>query len=384
MVGIPSKLKSKLKKREEENSLRELPSSAVWIDFFSNDYLGLAQEPAIEREAEIMLKTYPKVISGATGSRLLSGNHVLYFDLENFICQHHNSEAALVFNSGYDANVGLFSSVPQRGDVVLYDELAHASIRDGIKMGNAQSYKFQHNDLEDLENRIKKIKSKSADLDIYVVTESVFSMDGDSPDLISLSALCVAHDCYLIVDEAHAAGIFGQGRDLISDLGLSELVFARIITFGKAIGHHGAAVLGSRALKNYLVNFARSLIYTTALPPHSLAMVLSAYVHMNSNGHEAIRILQENIAHFKVEKKRLGLEDRFISSDSAIHCLILPGNEKVKQLALHLQSSGYGVKPILSPTVKAGSERLRICLHSYNTKEEISRVLQEIKSYLGQ
>ncbi|KQC30886.1 aminotransferase class I/II-fold pyridoxal phosphate-dependent enzyme [Flagellimonas eckloniae] len=374
MSRFPKKLAQKLEKRKVDDSLRVLSEPKGLIDFSSNDYLGFSKKTQFHDSAVEFLEERKLHKNGAAGSRLLTGNHILYRELEDFLVTHHNSQSALVFNSGYDANIGFFSSVPQRGDTILYDELVHASIRDGIKMSNAKSYKFKHNNIDNLNVHIERSQNRN-DSEIYVVTESVFSMDGDSHDLKALTDLCTKKNCYLIVDEAHATGIYGNGKDLVSQLGLEESVFARIITFGKALGNHGAAVLGNNDLKTYLVNFARSLIYTTALAPHAVASVLSAYRYLESYGKEESSRLKENIKYFKEKVQLLNMDAGFIESDSAIHCLVLTGNEKVKQVSKYLHAEGFDVKPILSPTVKIGQERLRFCLHSYNTKEEISRVL---------
>ena len=287
---------------------------------------------------------------------------------------------ALIFNSGYDANVGFFSAVPQRNDVILYDELCHASIRDGIQLSNAKSYKFQHNDVEDLERLIQKCHTeRSPDtFEIYIAIESVYSMDGDSPNLEEMVDLCEKHNVYLVVDEAHALGVFGEkGEGLLQSLQLHHRVFARIMTFGKGLGCHGAVILGNSELKNYLVNFARSFIYTTGLSPHSVATILVAYQQLESDS-DSIQKLKENTVHFNQEKILRGLKNMFVYSKSAIQCAIIPGNEKVKNIAIQLQEKGFDVKPILSPTVPEGQERLRFCLHSYNSKEEISLVLETL------
>lgn len=374
MEKLPKKLQSKLLTRKENGSLRHLPLQGNSIDFSSNDYLGLAKSEKIAQMALDFLKEAPQK-NGSSGSRLLSGNHQLYARLEDFLSSHHNSRAALVFNSGYDANIGFFSSIPQRGDMVLYDELVHASIRDGIQMGNAKSYRFAHNDIDDLARHVERSRNMDGLEEIYIVTESVFSMDGDSPDVKRLANFCRDNGCFLVVDEAHATGIYGNGRDLVAELGLEQEVFARIITFGKAMGCHGAAILGSESLKEYLVNFSRSFIYTTALPPHTVATILAAYQYLGDEGAAISKQLQANIGHFKQEMERLQMTDRFINSDSAIQCALVPGNGKVKAIAKQLQTAGFDVKPILSPTVKEGEERLRFCLHAFNTKEEITKVL---------
>jgi 8-amino-7-oxononanoate synthase len=378
MENFPASLLAKLQEREQANALRKLSVPNTRTDFSSNDYLGLSANRQIFDAAHSYLLENGFTQNGSTGSRLISGNHKLYGITEEHIAQFHNAKSTLIFNSGYDANVGFFSSVPQKGDLVLYDEYIHASIRDGLRLSYASAYKFPHNDLNALEALIKRSKG---DNEVYIVTESVFSMDGDSPDLESLVAMAEASHCRLVIDEAHAIGVFGtKGEGLIQSLTLEDKVFARIMTFGKALGCHGAAVLGSMQLKEYLVNFARSLIYTTALPPHSLATIITAYRALETTPER--NRLEEVIRFFRSETVRLGLQGLFIGSTSAIHCAVIPGTEKVKSVASALQQNGFGVKAILSPTVPQGMERLRICLHSYNTEAEITGMLELLKRSL--
>ena len=384
MKKLPKSLEKKLELREEQNALRQLPSSNSLIDFASNDYIGFAKNETIFYQTHDFLLAKNIKVNGASGSRLLSGNHIVYEEAEAFIAQFHKVESSLIFNSGYDANVGLFSSVPQRNDVILYDELCHASIRDGIKMSHAKSFKFHHNDIEDLEKVIKKQleNQNSKPETIFIVTESVFSMDGDTPNMEQLILLSEKHGAYLIVDEAHALGVFGNnGEGILQSLGLQDKVFARVITFGKGLGCHGAAVIGSELLKSYLVNFARSLIYTTGLSPHSIATILQSYQNLEKEK-PAIEKLKSNIVLFNQEKVRLGLKPIFVYSKSAIQCAIIPGNEKVKNIANQLQHKGFDVKPIVSPTVPEGQERLRFCLHSYNSQNEISNVLELLATFV--
>ncbi|WP_348811902.1 aminotransferase class I/II-fold pyridoxal phosphate-dependent enzyme [Flavobacterium maritimum] len=372
MKKFPEHLSAKLQVRKQNNALRQLPAVTNLIDFASNDYLGLSQSEIIFNETHQYLTSRQIIQNGATGSRLLSGNHKLYQEAEAYIAQFHQSESALIFNSGYDANVGFFSSVPQKGDLILYDELCHASIRDGIQLSNAKAYKFQHNDFEDLEKLILRNQNST----IYIVTESVFSMDGDTPNLEELVAVSDKYNCYLVIDEAHALGVFGEkGEGLVQMLGLQTQVFARIMTFGKGLGCHGSAILGSPELKMYLVNFARSFIYTTGLSPHSVATILVAYQFLEKN-HQPIEKLKANSIHFNQVKNSLSLKPIFVRSKSAIQSAIIPGNESVKSIASQLQEKGFDVKAILSPTVPEGQERLRFCLHSFNSKEEISEVLE--------
>jgi len=378
MKHFPKSLAHKLNQRIQSHSLRKLSEQNDLIDFSSNDYLGFSKNEFIFDATHRFLSDRNIKTNGATGSRLLSGNHVLYTETEAFVAQFHQSESALIFNSGYDANVGFFSSVPQRSDVILYDELSHASIRDGIQLSNAKTYKFEHNDFEALEKLILRFKTDTSE--IYVVTESVFSMDGDCPNMEELVALCEKYNCLLVLDEAHALGVFGEkGEGLVQSLSLQDKVFARIMTFGKGLGCHGAAILGSEQLKNYLVNFARSFIYTTGLSPHSVATILVAYQQLET---EKVSRLRENIMHFNQEKNLLACKPLFVRRKSAIQSAIIPGNEKVKAIAQQLQGNGFDVKAILSPTVPEGQERLRFCLHSYNSKEEISEILYLLSTFV--
>lgn len=392
-------------RRESQNSLRHLPEGSDLVDFSSNDYLGFSRNREIFERASQLLSEKDIKQNGATGSRLLSGNHRLYCELEENLAEFHQTESALVFNSGYDANIGFFGAVPQRGDIVFYDEHIHASIRDGIKMGNAKSYKFKHNDVEDLKKRCwaepvsladKRLPDRNgygsrssfkaevrslSQAEVYVVTESVFSMDGDSPDLKAFAEFCQDNNYHLVVDEAHALGMFGKkGEGLVQELGLQDAIFARIVTFGKALGCHGAAILGETTLKNYLVNFARSLIYTTGLPPHSVATILAAYEYLSTpvkdQNSTTKHRLSENWEYFNLQLATFKLRSSFISSNSAIQCCMLPGNERVRAIAEKIRKNGFDVKAILSPTVPQDQERLRICLHSFNTKEEILQLVE--------
>ncbi|MBT8299165.1 MAG: pyridoxal phosphate-dependent aminotransferase family protein [Maribacter sp.] len=391
MEQFPEKLLVKLSERKDNNALRSLPDSNPLVDFASNDYLGLAKNEDVFQHSLKMLKEYDFIRNGASGSRLLSGNHILYTELEKKLCDFYEVEAALVFNSGYDANIGFFSSVPQRSDIVFYDEFIHASIRDGIRLGNAKSYKFKHNNLGDL---IKKCEDGHTTPsgqgpnqhagEVYIVTESVFSMDGDSPDLKKLITFCNANNYHLVVDEAHAIGVYGKkGAGLLQATELQEQVFARIVTFGKALGCHGAAILGSEKLKSYLVNYARSFIYTTGLSPHSVATIIAAHHYLGSTqGTEVRKKLNENIEFLNQKLKNPNLKLKFIASNSAIHCCKIKGNDKVKRVSKSLQEKGFDVKPILSPTVPKGEERLRFCLHAFNSERQLKEVMNLLQSII--
>ena len=377
-MKFPKSLSDKLQQRAQQHALRAMSAPKTGVDFASNDYIGFSTNSQLFTETHQFLVDHGYTQNGATGSRLLTGNHALYAVAEQKIAQFHQAETALLFNSGYDANVGFFSSVPQKGDFILYDELCHASIRDGIRLSHAKSFKYQHNDTEDLERLLSHYSATTYNLQpttIYLVTEAVFSMDGDSPPLEAFVQLAEKYQAYLFVDEAHALGVFGnQGEGLTQQLQLQDKVFARIVTFGKGLGCHGAAIIGSPELNQYLVNFARSFIYTTGLSPHAVATVLMAYNQLEQVP-DQLQQLRDNIQFFNQEKLQLGLKPLFVYSKSAIQSAIIPGNEKVKHLAQKLQEAGFDVRAILSPTVPEGQERLRFCLHSYNTPSEIKAVL---------
>lgn len=375
---LSKKLQKKLEERIQNNSLRSLGGVGVHSlkDFSSNDYLGFSTSSRIYRRTSEILNQHKLQVNGATGSRLLSGNHRLYEIAEQQIAQFHHTESALIFNSGYDANVGFFSSVPQRGDLIFYDELCHASIRDGIKMSDAKAYKFTHNNLEDLKQRCNRTPSGA---EVYIVTESIFSMDGDQPNLKKMATFCTENNYNLVIDEAHAFGVFGaKGEGLVQELRLEKEVFARLITFGKALGCHGAAILGCTALQEYLVNFSRNFIYTTGLPPHSVATILSGYEELLKTSER--ERLHRNISQLQNEITESGLQNRFIESNSAIHSCIIPGNERVKEVSEALKNEGFDVKPIVAPTVPKGQERLRICVHSFNTQDQIKKLITSIAS----
>ena len=380
MRTFPNKLSDKLQNRMTSKALRTLGGVTSGVDFSSNDYLGFASSENIFNRTSVLLRERGIRENGATGSRLLSGNSDLHTETEAYIAKFHNTPAALLFNSGYNANIGFFSSVPQRGDIVLYDALCHASIRDGIGMGNAKAFKFQHNDLESLTKLVEKYCQENCD--VYVVTEAVFSMDGDQAPLREIVTICKKYECHFVVDEAHALGIFGEyGRGLVQELGIEDDVFARVVTFGKALGCHGAAILGSETLISYLINFSRSFIYTTGPSPHSVATILAAYQELPTNPKHKQK-LHINIAILQLDIKLKGLSSYFIPSTSAIHCCVIPGNKEVKDISEKLMELGLDVRPIMAPTVPSGSERLRICLHSYNTEVQIKELVSHLVSFL--
>jgi 8-amino-7-oxononanoate synthase len=362
-------LDKKLEEKKEQHAFRRLRLPDGKVDMCSNDYLGIATNGLIERAMEgLDERDIPPggVRHGSGGSRLLAGNYPLIGEVEQDLSIFHAAEAGLIFNSGYDANLGLFSCIAQRGDTILYDALSHASMRDGIRLSFARALSFAHNDLEDLEKRLQAGEGK-----VIVATESVFSMDGDQAPLVEMAGLCQRYDAHLIVDEAHATGVAGErGEGLVQALGLDRACFARVHTFGKALGCHGAIILGSQRLRDYLINFCRSFIYTTALPEASVLAIRMAY--------RLFPGMHAERAHLRTLIGRLqgaALDYEKLRSETPIQGVLAPGNEAVRALADRLQAAGLDIRPILYPTVPKGSERLRIVLHAYNTLDEIDRLI---------
>ncbi|TKC10263.1 pyridoxal phosphate-dependent aminotransferase family protein [Pedobacter polaris] len=364
-------LQKKLNERVEKGLLRKLTSTSLPIDFCSNDYLGFARSLALKELIDKQSSEIENFKNGSGGSRLLSGNHPFTEKTEQFIANFHHAQSGLIFNSGYDANIGLLSSIPQRGDTIITDDLIHASLIDGARLSYAERFKFKHNDLIDLEQKLKNAKGIT-----YVVVESVYSMDGDTAPLVEINELCKKYNANLIVDEAHATGVFGQqGKGLVYQLGLENDVFARIVTFGKAMGTHGAIILGNDTLRNYLINFARSFIYTTAAPLHNIISINCAYQLLSSGDFEYQ--IQQKIALYNQLIKNINLP--VIKSTSAIQTMLFDDNDSARNAAAVMQSKGFDVKAILSPTVPEGKERLRICLHTYNSDQEITDLVNELK-----
>ena len=360
MQPILQILQNKLNKRIEEGLYRELKDYSEFCDFSSNDYLGFSRD---QKELTQF---------GSTGSRLISGNSADIEKLELEIANFHQAESGLIFNSGYVANIGLFSTIPNRGDTVIYDELIHASIRDGIRLSNADAFSFKHNNVQHLEERLSKSKGN-----VFVAVESIYSMDGDSPDLLKISKACNNFGANLIVDEAHAVGVVGEkGDGLVAKLHLQREVFATVVTFGKALGSHGAIILGSVVLRNYLINYCRSFIYTTAPSPETITTIRKQYDKLtklyDSNG-DAHNLALE-LKNFFVSKMGTSRE-LIMGVNGCVVSVIIPGIENVKKVSKQLINNGLHVKEILSPTVPKGTERLRICFHSFNSVEEVNKLI---------
>lgn len=370
---IINEMEKSLAKRHDKGNFRSLKVCGKLIDFASNDYLGLSRSQILRQR---VLKEWENGCQethlnglGSTGSRLLTGNSLYAEQLENKIAAYHGYEAGLLFSCGYMANVGLLASIASNSDLIIYDADVHASTHDGIRMSQAKRYPFRHNDLDHLEKRLS-IPIKSGQK--YVCVESVYSIDGSIAPLVEISHLCEKYQANLIVDEAHAFGIFGPGGSgLVGEKNLMKSVFAQVTTFGKALGTYGAVVLGNRVLKEYLINFSRSVIYTTFLPQHNLAAIKCAYDLLPGLERERFQL-----------RKLINYFCSIYPNGTAtpVQPLYIPGNMQVKQISQKLAQKGFDVRAILSPTVKRGEECLRICLHSFNTESEVKELLQTVSS----
>jgi 8-amino-7-oxononanoate synthase len=256
--------------------------------------------------------------------------------------------------------------------LVLFDEAVHASIHQGIRLSGAEKWAFRHNDMVQLEQMLSEVDSDKV---VWILAESYYSMDGDQAPLQDMAALSNRFNAYCIIDEAHALGCFGKdGRGLCMDEAVLPNIFARVITFGKGMGYHGAAVLCSSTIKDYLINFCKPFIYTTAMPPHALAIIRAAH-EFTVRYHQAQNQLHRNIRYF-IEM----MDDHpNIKGTGPVFAWIVPGETAVRAKADDLQASGLDVRPIVAPTVPEGTERLRISIHSFNTKEEILLLTEKLK-----
>jgi 8-amino-7-oxononanoate synthase len=369
---IYDRISTVLSERKESKTLRSLKGDFEGVDFFSNDYLGFARSAELAQKIrQASLKSALPL--GATGSRLLSGDSRFYQEVEKRIAEVFMGENALLFNSGYNANLGVLSCLPTRSDVVFYDEKSHACIKDGVRLSHAKYFSFRHNDIAALE---QKIVQNPSDGQIFIVVESIYSMDGDEAPLSEILALVSKYQAFLIVDEAHSTAVMGaKGEGFCVQKGLEKHVDIRIQTFGKGLGAHGAAVICSTPMKEYLINHCRPFIYTTALSPHAILHIDLALQHMI----EAVSVrndLNSKIGYFKAKVSTVSWKSfQVLDSTSAIQGVVIGDQIKALNVSENLRESGVIALPILSPTVPSGTERLRICLHTFNTHQEIDLLI---------
>ncbi|KAL5047723.1 hypothetical protein BDW71DRAFT_34366 [Aspergillus fruticulosus] len=396
--SLRDSLREALSRREDKLCRRKLtilPSSSV--DFSSNDFLSLSTSPAYRARFLDLLQQAPPLHPFASGgSRLLDGNSAYAEELEKLIAAFHNAPSGLLFNSGYDANVGVFSSIPQPGDLIVYDELIHASAHEGMRLSRAEKrIKFPHSSPDGLRAVLQAEITADPRLcegrrNVFIAIESVYSMDGDVAPIREFAEivdqLLPCKNGYFIVDEAHATGVFGpRGSGVVQDLGLEGRMLVRVHTFGKALASHGAIVLCCADTRDYLINYARSLIYTTALGFPFLASIRAAYELLVEGKTEQLQHkLGQLISYFRTRLDSLSIKDSSTFevehfSNSPIFSL---RSSVPRELARICQERGYTVRAIMPPTVPAGRERVRVCLHAGNTVEEIDGLIGTIATWL--
>lgn len=415
ITGLEAALSTSLARRRSNATIRQLTTNPPGsVDFSSNDFLSLATSPALRAHYLSLLattgpfSTQPQRL-GSGGSRLLDGNSPLAEQLERRLANFHNAPAALLANSGFDANVAIFSCLPQPGDIIVYDEFIHASVHDGMRLSRASArHAFPHNSVSGLHALLTGLLAstptlRSGESNVFIAVETVYSMDGDLCPLAALvstlHSLFPLRNAHLIVDEAHSTGLFGaQGRGLVSALNLEDAVTVRLHTFGKALACNGAVLLcRSETIRSYLVNYARPLIYTTFMSYPALAAISASYDFLESGRTDALATnLQNLIAHFHA--RLLDLQRSLTSRRSPSHhddrellqppatcpqspifALLTP---LPKQLAAHCQRHGFVVRGIVPPTVPAGTERIRVCLHAGNTVREIDALVAVLRDWV--
>ena len=373
MNALPGAMQKRLSLRQSSPQFRQLRTDHRGIDFLSSDYLGFARSHKIKKKICQSLKELPLI--GSTSSRLLSGNHEYICSLEYDLARYFNSEASLLFTSAYTLNVAMLPALCTSHDAVLLDEQVHTSLKNSVKLSDAQGYYFRHNNLDHFSKRLASLsEKKKSNAELYVVVESLYSMDGDLAPLREISNLCEEHEAYLIVDEAHALGTIGKdGKGLVSELKLESKVLARIFGFGKAMGSSGGAIVGSPELMKYLVNFCHSFIYSTGLSFLNALSIRESF--------EALKKSEQELAFLKERVNLMGQALGLRKKVSPIFSLKVSPIDKLHKLTDYLRKKGFQVQPIFSPTVRRGEERLRLCVHSYNTEAEIHTFAETLKEF---
>ncbi|RKF57651.1 putative 8-amino-7-oxononanoate synthase [Erysiphe neolycopersici] len=385
-------------------SIQDIPSTS--IDFSSNDFLSLSKSHLIRHEyLSALYRTKSEDFRlGSGGSRLLDGNLPLASQLELMLAEFHEAPSALLFNSGFDANTSIFACIPQKGDVIIYDAYIHASVHEGMKLSRATTMcSFEHNSLSHLRNLIFNLNKAEPGLmdgtkSIFVAIEALYSMDGDTAPLREIVELIEElfpnGNGYLIVDEAHSNGIYGQnGRGLVHSLGLQSRIFARLHTFGKALACNGAAILCDNLVREYLINYAKPFIYTTSMSYPSLVAVKTVYTAMNQGTTQPFILHLETLIGYLFNQLNLLLSPFTTHPKSMETLLIIPLKTPLspifplitpdpRGLATHCQAAGYLVRAIMPPTVPLGTQRVRICLHAGNTFKEVDNLVHCILLWL--
>ncbi|MDP3042107.1 MAG: 8-amino-7-oxononanoate synthase [Candidatus Omnitrophota bacterium] len=373
-----------LKERQEQGLLRRLKPASLrlggkiyfenkeYVDLSSNDYLGLSNHPELKKAA---IAAMAKFGVASCASRLLSGDSALFRELEDAVARFKGKEAALVFNSGYQANVGIISALFTRGDCIFSDRLNHASIIDGILLSQARIFRFQHNDPGHLEALLKKERAKFKNA--LIISESIFSMDGDRAPLKELVGLKEKYNCQIMVDEAHATGVFGEnGSGLVEEEGLSARIDLIMGTFSKALAGFGAYLATSQSIVDYLVNTCRSFIYSTALPPAVIAGNLASLKLIKEEPYRRKTLLSMA----KMLRDKLKEKGFCPKGASQIIPLILGDNLRAVEFAKKVQEQGYWALPVRPPTVPAGQARLRLSLSYDHNQETLNKLIDVLSA----
>ena len=369
--SVNARMLLSLAELRQRAQLRELVEVAG-VNLCSNDYLGLATDPRLR--LSIIEGVAQAARAGSTGSRLLSGHSRIWDELEEEFAAFAGTPATLYFNSGYTANTGLLSAVLTKSDTVFSDSLNHASLIDGMRLSRARKVIYPHCDLDVLEDALKKACNADESGNRIIVTESIFSMDGDQAPLSEIFGLARRYGAEVIVDEAHATGTQGrEGAGLLAALGLVDEALAIVHTCGKALGSMGAFVCGSKALKQYLVNHARTFIFGTAMPPYFAYQVRTALRLATSMDSER-KYLSNVAARLRDRLRASGFDTR--ASSSQIVPLMCGENQAALQMAEHLQARGFAVRAVRPPTVPSGTARLRLSLTARIKELEVDRLAE--------
>ena len=354
-MKIEQRILAELEDLESRAQLRHL-ETVRGIDLGSNDYLGLSTDPRMKQAIREALDSAARVAS--TGSRLLSGHDEAWTTVENDFARWVGAEAALYFTSGYAANIGLLSAILSPEDVIFSDSANHASLIDGVRLAKCKRVIFPHLDLNALEAELRWSHSGSGAR--FIVVESIFSMDGERAPLQDLAALAARSEAELIVDEAHATGVYGpDGSGCLAEAGLAGRVFATVHTCGKALAAAGAFVCGSEALRRFLINRARTFIFNTALPPYFAAQV-AAGMRLAAKADAERKVVADLSIFLRNELQGNGFDTA--GSDSHLAPIVLGANDTALAFASRLQDRGYGIRAIRPPTVPVGTARLRVSL----------------------
>ncbi|MCY8612606.1 glycine C-acetyltransferase [Bacillus haynesii] len=377
-------LASELDKMKENGTFQELPiieslqGSTVKmkgkdiIQLSSNNYLGLTSHPRLQKAAEEAVKRY----GAGTGSvRTIAGTFTMHNELEKKLASFKNTEAALVFQSGFTANQGILSSILTKDDIVISDELNHASIIDGIRLTKAGKKVYQHADMEDLEKILKKSMNYRMRL---IVTDGVFSMDGDIAPLPEIVRLAEQYDAFVMVDDAHASGVLGEnGRGTVHHFGLDGKVHIQVGTLSKAIGVLGGYAAGSKVLIDYLKHKGRPFLFSTSHPPAVTAACIEA-VNVLMEEPSLIKKLWDNTAYFKKELEKIGLP--LIKSETPITPILIGDEAEACRFSNTLFELGLFAQAIVFPTVPKGKARIRTIMTAQHSKEELDKALEIIET----